>query len=476
MKTRNWLGQGEFICLGVLSLVGITGCTGENGAEPAEAGGELTAGGETRADATREVAATLALSKAQLSALSSAPGAVQTVQTFTIPLGQSHLGLQAFPGAVCVARSAAGTPLDRDVTVVADDEGLVPFSLAADQVQEDPVRLQLACRGSDEALLVYPIEVVVRADAPVPATLDDLRGGPIKGILRPALKGDPQALTPREIAAQGFPPRPALTDTDAYGRWLDIASKPATRVQARTVTLADRFNGNSSNWSGPVESAPSDTPYDYTDIFGQWAVPTVVKSADHSTISAVSSLWVGLGGWNGSKSLIQAGTNHDYTTLLGLTFISYGSWLEWYPRAMQSLSNLPVHPGDLFYSEVWLGDSDGTVDVNGTYAWFLVENGTTGIYIITNLAWRVSEPLPFTATKTAEWIMERYAIDDTVQPLADYGTATISNSQAHSESRGWHSCGYLEPDYLQMFNGSTLLSSSAAVDKVTTKFTYKHTL
>ena len=97
-----------------------------------------------------------------------------------------------------------------------------------------------------------------------------------------------------------------------------------------------RFPGASSlnestNWAGQI-----DTGTTYTDISGEWTVPTVQPSAD----SEYSATWIGIDGAENSD-LIQTGT--DQFASGGST--TYAAWYEILPAAEVIISE-PVDPGD----------------------------------------------------------------------------------------------------------------------------------
>jgi hypothetical protein len=155
------------------------------------------------------------------------------------------------------------------------------------------------------------------------------------------------------------------------------------------------------NWSGYMISGFET----FTGVTGQWTVPTV-DSVTHGR----SSTWVGIGGFKPSTTLIQAGTEQDYSPTYEPTEgATYYAWYEILPAKQVDLRQIvnsshqplyPVSPGDVM--QVSITPSPGTA----------VTAGQTGNKWFVKIV-DVTKKWTYTATETyasdlssAEWIEE----------------------------------------------------------------------
>lgn len=154
----------------------------------------------------------------------------------------------------------------------------------------------------------------------------------------------------------------------------------------------------SPNWSGYILN---DTFNTYTGVTGQWTVPTVTSSPHGS-----SSTWVGIGGQKPSTTLIQAGTEQDYSPKFNPTEgATYYAWYEILPAGQVDLRQIvnsnrqslyTVSPGDVM--QVSITPSPGTTAAAHKWLVKIVD---------------VTKKWTYTATETytsdlssAEWIEE----------------------------------------------------------------------
>jgi hypothetical protein len=245
----------------------------------------------------------------------------------------SQIPLQTLPNAECTLR-AQGSDNDSDhsLKLYADGQGVIlvqarpsgesTAQLELDCTAGDTNRVSLLELRADKTGQVTPGAVAIRPNID-PKT----RSG--ASTIRPALQGDPGLLSNDEIVQRGYPARPDVkTSPDAYAAWLKAVSKPATYIKPEIVERRDRFHGpakviedggalnpaavrngvTSSNWSGYVATAAAGT---YTQINGDWHVPSVTGEVGKTTYSAY---WVGVDGW-GSADVVQAGTEQEVTTI-----------------------------------------------------------------------------------------------------------------------------------------------------------------
>jgi hypothetical protein len=164
----------------------------------------------------------------------------------------------------------------------------------------------------------------------------------------------------------GFPRRPDPKTEPELARLFKRAfSRPRSFLTPDLVVdpeltrlLGERRNQpgfSSGNWGGAVVPTSAKTPPNLA--FAQFAVPTVLD-VDPSvgvfqTEVLTAGFWVGIGGYNGSKSLLQAGIGVTVTVEPGLapfvpnrSSVSYWAWTEWWTNGYK-VSNLEVFAGDV---------------------------------------------------------------------------------------------------------------------------------
>ncbi|HEX4176547.1 MAG TPA: G1 family glutamic endopeptidase, partial [Acidimicrobiales bacterium] len=162
----------------------------------------------------------------------------------------------------------------------------------------------------------------------------------------------------------------------------------------------------SSNWSGAIESGPSNV---FTGVGGNWVVPAVQASATNEA----SASWIGIDGVT-SSSLIQTGTAQNSGPGWGGT--QYDAWVELLPGAPGIIGNssgpAPVAPGDVMSASIVEGSPN---------IWTItIGDATQG--------WSFSQPFSYsTPGTTAEWIEEAPTVNGSVSALAHYGSTTFTN-------------------------------------------------
>src|SRR5262249_40525313 len=113
-----------------------------------------------------------------------------------------------------------------------------------------------------------------------------------KGVIRPALVGDPMLLSESELLQRGYPPRPDQEKApEAYAAWLRAVSRPSVQVTPKVILRADRFHGPAkianepnitndafNNWCGYANETnglgADNSPFNW--VMGEWIVPAVV--------------------------------------------------------------------------------------------------------------------------------------------------------------------------------------------------------
>jgi hypothetical protein len=380
------------------------------------------------------------------------------------PHASSAISFSIAPNAQCSVAPATDSSSAKAFTVYANDEGTVTFYATPSQ-ESSAVQLVATCSsGNRQTIEIQPVagaKPLVPRDSSNAET--DLRFG---HTVRPALTGDPMALSSQELVKRGYPSRPdPKRAPGAYASWLRAVSKPATFIPPKTVNVEGRHHGpakvgndpgGSANWSGYALSGLGvSSPFDR--VVGLWNVPGLVSGENWTT--TYSSFWIGLDGWD-SGDVVQDGTTQDETVWNGIAYKTYYPWKEIWPQEYeQELSNFGVSPGDEIYSEVAMVDSNGNLTPWGGYGSFLFEDLTTGQY--THLSTQFNSGTYYGVN--AEWIMERPIISGGYPDLSDYWFAVMQDPYAGTWDGNY--TGYLGPGegdvsyQLTMYNGNDALST-----------------
>jgi len=291
-----------------------------------------------------------------------------------------------------------------------------------------------------------------RAVPPVSPT-PNVHAGNCDGIAArvtvPAANFDPLLASDSDLALNGYPPRgdAAFAKVTAHPiKWQsDIHCVPgvlaggatSAPALARETSSATQPSGYppcfvhqeiSYNWSGNVNC--NDV---FTDVEGEWFVPTVVSP---SSLTAVSSIWVGMGtGLYTTDALIQAGTEQDNAERCfgACDTTSYYSWFQVPPyNAHQNVTNLPVSPGDEFYVHA-------IFSAKTRVAGFHMVNVTKGIGINVGETLTDQQYYPI----QAEYIVERTEVcggnigsSCSYPSLMNFGQETIFDAQAARGTEG----------------------------------------
>lgn len=222
----------------------------------------------------------------------------------------------------------------------------------------------------------------------------------------------PETASDAQLAEYGFPPRP--TDSASLAAWQDEMSKwrgsaPPPPFLAEANVSAD--TEYAPNWAGYViESLPQDiTIFSHAE---GWYVEPSLGSSRCSSNSEVT--WAGLGGWNTSGGLAQ---NGSAINLPGVG--AHQAWWEIVPGYNVIPINFQAHAGYLFDAST---RSLGT----GYRFWFF------DYYTDMSDAFDVSSAVA--NTNSAEVVIERPKIGTSLSNLSNFGTLTVSESQANGNN------------------------------------------
>ncbi|MBI4180325.1 MAG: hypothetical protein HY528_00155 [Chloroflexi bacterium] len=164
--------------------------------------------------------------------------------------------------------------------------------------------------------------------------------------------------------------------------------------------------GTSSNWAGYAVQTDLANPQNnvVTDVKGTWVVPAVSASS----VSAYSSIWVGIDGYSDS-TVEQIGTEQDWINGTARYYV----WYEMYPK-MSFRINKAVSPGDTITAEVQYQNGKFVLTLND---------------VTKNWTFTTTQKAPQAKRNSAEWIAEA-PWSGGVLPLANFGTATFNNASA----------------------------------------------
>jgi hypothetical protein len=400
---------------------------------------------------------------------------VEPLRLTVAPNVSSLISMNTFPEATCKLHAEDAAPTDSGLKLFADDEGVVRFHVRPESESEQAVQFEVDCTAGKVAKR-FPLHLRSNSastlDMPAPAA--EIKKAEREALVRPALSNeDALRLDDNELARRGYPPRPDPAQSpSAFASWLRAVSQSVKLVSARSVVNPERkhnvprMTSNSSvsacslsdaqcYFSGAQLLLSPLAPGFYDTTASYWWVPTIEGFSNRVHYTA-SALWVGLSAVHsyGYQVLWQAGTDQDSFEYLDLPlvfrFTSYYAWTD-FPTTFdevpeQQYPSLPVNPGDLIYTAVWIGNSTAEVpSLTGSYGVAYMQNLTQGCAI--NPMWyrpdldaaTVAEYGTQYPADLAYWIMERPAHCSTpTDPstcgsynLTDYGQAYMWGSIAH---------------------------------------------
>lgn len=220
---------------------------------------------------------------------------------------------------------------------------------------------------------------------------------------------NPVTASAAQLLAHHFPLKPK--GARAAKAWL-TAMQHAKYVVTKPLDAHTNWTAGQppEPWSANIDTGSSD----YTAVYMSWVVPKVSGNAGDASV-----IWAGIGG-DGVQALEQAGTYQEVSA--GGQYY-YQAFTESLPQQTTSVAQFPVHPGDTIYVAI--------SSYNTSYTDLFIEDETTG---------DIAAPQVSAAPNrsTAEYILERPefqgAFNCTWYPLANFGTATISQAEAEAGS------------------------------------------
>jgi len=192
--------------------------------------------------------------------------------------------------------------------------------------------------------------------------------------------------------------------------WVVLFALSMILLEILAISLNTNQSLTSSIWSGYVVSSDLGNPQPLvTQVNASWTVP----NAYATSTDTYSSAWIGIGGFQPDKSLIQTGTEHDYVN--GREF--YSAWYEILPDQAIRIEEMQISPGDLISASIELANPQ-------TNEWKIeIKDITTNQEFSIDLIYNSSK-------LTAEWIVERPTVNNQISSLANFGIVTFSDCYA----------------------------------------------
>jgi hypothetical protein len=165
-------------------------------------------------------------------------------------------------------------------------------------------------------------------------------------------------------------------------------------------------------WSGYIVASDVQNPSPVvSSVSASWTVPEI-KPSENNTFSGV---WVGIGGY-GEDTLIQTGTEQEYVN----GRLVYYAWYELLPDYLVRIPTVHVRAGDTVTASISLINEN-------TNTWSIeIADVTRGE--------RFKKTVVYNSSRlSAEWVVERPKVNDTISTLADFGNVTFTECKATIE-------------------------------------------
>jgi hypothetical protein len=226
------------------------------------------------------------------------------------------------------------------------------------------------------------------------------------------------------------------------------AGAAAARSHGRVAVV----NANqSNNWSGYNQGTLEQGTTLFSQVSGDWTVPTATQHTAGAAES--SSVWIGIGGGcvdagcaTTDSTLIQAGTEEDVSATGQAT---YSAWYELIPAPSLTVS-MTVRPGDLIHADIH-------EVVSGSNVWSITMNNRTN-------GQSFSTTVPYSSTKgSAEWILETPLGIGTggvgLSNMPDLSTTHFNNARRNNANANLKAS-----EEMQLVSGSTIVADPSAPD------------
>jgi hypothetical protein len=259
-----------------------------------------------------------------------------TPLTFKVPpKALSAISFSAAPNVQCSVAPANGSGSGQAFTVYTNDEGTATFYVTPSQTSSAAQLVATCSSGNQQTIQIQPVAGAQPLAAPAPSNA--ATNARLGYTVRPALTGDPMALSNQELIKRGYPMRPDPQKAPgAYASWLKAVSKPATFTPPKTVNVEGRSHGRAQISAGAntqsARLATSDTTTPISSgseyesgyllsfftrpfvwIEGQWNVPALVGGEEGGVTS--SDLGIGLENVEAGTHKIRSGTTDPFISI-----------------------------------------------------------------------------------------------------------------------------------------------------------------
>lgn len=182
---------------------------------------------------------------------------------------------------------------------------------------------------------------------------------------------NPLTATDEELKEYGFPSKPK--DSKNLIKWQKIMSH-AKKYTPLNVVYSNTTKGTYYNnlWSGYVAPSSSNNNIQFFQTNTEFILPSYNGSNYDDP-----AFWTGIGGYNGSQDIVQAGADINATgtdekgnPIYGGT-TKYQFWIEDYPENVSYITGITIKPGDTLYINV---------EYSNGQSYALFEDETTGYY------------------------------------------------------------------------------------------------
>jgi hypothetical protein len=246
----------------------------------------------------------------------------------------------------------------------------------------------------------------------------------------------PAAATDAELVKFGFPPRPTSTGDGRRRIWVETFGRNVSFALAQ-FSIAPQFasrprqvstinSNNSTNWSGVVVQNEAGDPIN-PGIAGTWNVPAIT-SIGNGTQSI--GIWIGIDGYDtNTPGLLQAGIGGAFDSAGQPVFFAWSEWLSTTDpvQPARPIANFSFEIGDTIEAQIWV-----TSPTTATVVMLnLSRPGAEGAAVIVPL---VAPPQVSVVGSSAEWIVERPLMGQTLALLPDYASVNVTKAAAWSQS------------------------------------------
>jgi hypothetical protein len=196
----------------------------------------------------------------------------------------------------------------------------------------------------------------------------------------------------------------------------------------------------SISWCGYSASSSLENPQpQVSHVTASWTVPYVNPSFSNT----LSVAWVGIGGQY-DRTLIQIGTAHD--SVFGK--VTYSAWYELLPDRPVSIGIIKLSPGDIVLASITLVDP-----IMNTWS-IEMQDITTGKSFQKNVIYDSS-------MLSAEWVIERPYVGNTISSLANFGKVTFTGCSATIDGRAGSISSFPSSQFIMKNSQSTEIATAS---------------